>query len=282
MKKLLVVLLAAMMVLSFTAVSMAAVTVGGEFVYGFNLTGPDTEDDPATPQNEAADYVENDFYEAKVTATAEISDNLKAFVALKGVSSDGDDDADVFVDETWAQLFGMVKVGKFGWNIKEKTDILDAGHELKNDAGISGDFTIMEGLTFSAYVARPEEDTAVGAKFIYSNDTFGAGVGYDKEPGDDEEAYVAVNGWYNIDPAVIYVTYTDHDEDSWAILGASFENDIFYARVEYEAVKEDGDDDADNAFRLGYKFADGAKIEYNRKAIDDEDAESSIKLKVEF
>ena len=99
MKKLLVVALSLVMIFSIAAVAMAAVTMGGEFNYGWYLGQPKTityaDPDDITTGTEA-DTQLGSFGNAKLAVTADLSDSIKGFATFK--SSDNMDK--VFIDES--------------------------------------------------------------------------------------------------------------------------------------------------------------------------------------
>ncbi len=145
MKKLLVVALSAIMVLSMAAVSMAAVAVGGEFNFGYKTEAADVID--ATEKG-------TDFIESKVLVSGDLNDNLSVFAAIKtnDASSNG---AGFFNDELWAKLkydaFNL-QVGYFGFGFGGPKDILDAAYgDFKAEAGLLASYKFTDSFTGKLY-----------------------------------------------------------------------------------------------------------------------------------
>lgn len=297
MKKLLVLALAAIMVLSVAAVSMAAVTVGGEVNFGWNLIDSSTNTGKQT---------QNDFADAKVTATAELNDEVSAFAAIK---SDNFAGSKTFIDEAWVKFtegFGTIKVGYFGWNIKENLDIINLVPDLKTDAGFNAVIKASDSVTIDLAAGQPYDKAAdtgadggfvYGAKVKYDTDVFGVSLAManfgNYEKGAD--APMSLNGYYKMDAFCFFLNYipefklsdaTGNAKVKSAIIGATYDSaDVpVYARLEYDVQATDNTE-TPYGFRIGYKL-NGAKIEYQTK-IDtlqpkDTKAVSYLKLNVAF
>jgi hypothetical protein len=287
MKKLIVVALSVVMILSFAAVSMAAtVNVGGELNFGWDLS---VADEATTDLNQFAD--------TKVGVTAALTDEVSAFAAVKST-----DFSKAFIDETWVKFsedFGSVKVGYFEYVLDGDVDIIPStgtdsvsnSYFLKNKAGIAAAVKVAEPITVGGYLARFDPNAAVGddmeTKYAvtaaYDTEAFGAKVNYVGTTEEDVDAYETVNLYYNLAPAKVYLDYEFlGDSNDNAIVGALYEGDKIYGRVEYQAVKPDSQDDANIGYRIGYKLGGGAKIEYNNMSINGADAVSSVKLNLLF
>jgi hypothetical protein len=282
MKKSIVLVLSAIMILSFAAVSMAAaaVNVGGELNFGWGLS-----------QTAADDLVKdlNQFGDAKVSVTAALNDQVTAFAALKST-----DFATTFVDETWVKFnesFGTAQVGYFEYTLDGDVDIIPSTTGLKNKAGIAFATKVAEPITVSGYLARRDPSALTGddmetqyaVSAAYDTAAFGGKVNYVGDTTEGTDAYETVNLYYNLAPAKVYLDYEMlADSQNNAVIGALYEGNSIYGRVEYQAVKPDGQDDANIGYRLGYKLGNGAKIEYNNVSTNGQDAVSSVKLNVVF
>ncbi len=150
MKKLLVVALSAIMVLSMAAVSMAAVAVGGEFNFGYKTEAPDTLDAALGGDDKGTDFIES-----KVIVSGDINDNLAVFAAIKTNGSSENGGSRFFNDELWAKLkydaFNL-QVGYFGFGFGGPKDILDAAYgDLKADAGLLASYKFTDSFTGKLY-----------------------------------------------------------------------------------------------------------------------------------
>jgi hypothetical protein len=316
MKKLLVIALSAVMILSIAAVAMADVTVGGELNYGYNMYKDKTVGD-------------NDFGNEKVTVTAKVSDNFTAFVAFKS----DDTNANVGTDEAWGKFtgeWGNVQVGYWGQNVKDTMDILnpiwkgiDKGvlktGDIKFNEAIKATFNVADGFSVGAYLSRPNEGkdsngSVYGFIPAYANDTWGVDAyyftssedGYANNPDDSFGVFLqadtieAVNAFYKLTPAItFYANYTILSPKKGTVTGdkdlkeayvcAMYDSaDVpFYARVEAQVAKEDTYQKKDAlGIRVGYKINSAAKIQYenvNTGLLDkDGDKTDTLKLQINF
>ncbi len=284
MKKFLVITISAIMILSMAAVSMAAVTVGGESNFGWNMS-PDTAQD--------------EFGDAKVTVTADVNDSTQIFTALKGNTGGA-----VAVDEAWASFKTdslTTKVGNFGFNLDGDVDIITTLDEIKQDAGISVAAKVSDAMTVSGYLARfgdavgtadNEMQNNYALSVAYDTDSLGGKLAYSASTVEDTAGIMSLSGYYKMGAFKPYVTYESFGEQlgveigNNAVLGAMYDGEKIYGRAEFQVVQKDTESDAEVAgnqgFRIGYKINPNAKVEYNTKTIGDNDAESSIKLNVIF
>lgn len=286
MKKLFVIALSAGMILSMAAVSMAAnVSVGGEFNYGWELSQEAGKDTDA-------------FADTKIGVTAAITDNISGFATFKSPNLLGSSVGNTFVDESWVKFnqgFGSVQVGYFGYTVDGDVDIISSLGDLKNKASVAVSGKVAEPVTVSGYLARMDDGVtndsdmtnAYAVSVAYDAAAFGAKFNYMNTDEDGAEATQSINAYYNLAPAKVYVDYemkpeVNGDSQDNAVLGALYDGNKIYGRAEYQVVKPDGQDDANVGFRLGYKIAKGANIEYNNCSTMGADAVSSIKLNYVF
>jgi hypothetical protein len=305
MKKLLVILLAAMMVLSLAAVSMAAPTVGGELKLVYTIADEDPDD--GNKQNDITDNAE-----AKVTFSTKVSDSVTGFVAVKAGSGAG---SNFVADEyhiTIAQDFGQFKLGYFGKSLTPDLDIIKAFgsvKELKANVLAEGTFNIADGFTLGVDYALDGNADVVGGvwkpaklgdipeiydgayvlSLAYAADSFGGAVnffGNDAKNDGEYKNITALDVWYQpVDMLKAYVAYVDAsqkkaagDKDPKAsiIIGAYADfTDALYGRFEYNL--EDYKAKSNNyGIKLGYKFANGITAE--AKAVKNFDGTMPIEL----
>lgn len=319
MKKLLVVLMAAVMVLSLAAVAMAEVTVGGELKLIYK-----TDDKEGTPDE--AEWT--DKSEAKITATAKVSDSVTGFIAFKAENAKGN----VFADEYYiniAQDYGTYKFGYFGHKLTPSLDVIKAFgalKELKANALAVANFNVTDNFVIGLAYAldgdgakwvdsnddgtldtlngglgdiKPLYDGAYDVKFGYVTDLFGAEIhvfgngdcvndGTTVDP--DLESATALDIWYQpIDMVKLYFAYVDakfykeeESVDPSKILGVYSDlTDALYVRVEYNL--EDYDSDSANyGMKLGYKFANGIIAEFKGEQKFDDTFYKEVSMKVKF
>jgi hypothetical protein len=294
MKKLLVLLLAAMMVLSVAAVSMAAATVGGEVKLIYKTDDIKTDDESEW----------TDKAEAKITATTQVSDSVTGFAAFKAANAG----KGVNLDEyhiTIAQDYGSFKFGYFGHKLTPSLDIIKGwGYkELKGNALAVGKFNITDEFTFGLAYAldgeagvgdiKPTYDGAYDVSFGYATDLFGGeihvfGNGDCTNVGTDLESATALDVWYQpIDMLKAYVAYVDVEryketkaQDAAIIVGAYADfTDAFYGRFEYNV--EDYDADFNNyGVKLGYKLANGITAEFKAEKNTKDTTTKELSMKV--
>jgi hypothetical protein len=293
MKKLLIVLLAAMMVLSLAAVSMAATTVGGELKMIYKT------DDVKT--NDEAEWY--DAAEAKVTATTQVSDSVAGFVAIKtGDGANGGFKADEY-HITFTQDFGTVKVGYFGHKLTPSLDIIKGWgfKEMKGNALTEANFNIADGFVLGLAYAldgntgnevgdlQPLYDGAYDVKFGYATDLFGGEVhvfGNGDCKNDEIESVNALDVWYQpMDMLKAYVAYVDagfkgprKDPDAAIIVGALAQlTDAFSARFEYNIEEYGTKPDTYNNYglKLAYAFGNGVTAEFKTEHKWNKDAKGA-------
>jgi hypothetical protein len=315
MKKLLVLLLAAMMVLSVAAVSMAAATVGGELkmIYA-------TEDKDGTPDE--AKWT--DKVEAKITATTQVSDSVTGFVALKGNNAGASPAWDEY-HITIAQDYGSFKFGYFGHKLTPSLDIIKGNDvkELKSNALAVGKFNIADGFTLGLAYALDgngklvdDDNNPVTPKVYvvesggdfnalydgsydvslgYATDLFGGEVHHfangDNKVQGEIESVTALDAWYQaLDMLKVYVAYVDtkfykvaKDPDAAIIVGAYADfTDAFYGRFEYNIEEYGAKPNEYNNYgvKLGYKLANGITAEFKAEKDSKDTTKKELSMKV--
>lgn len=276
MKKLLVVALSAIMVLSMAAVSMAAVAVGGEFNFGYKTEATDnlSKDDKTALSDPSKPDKGTDFIESKVTVSGDVNDNLAVFAAIK--TNDGSsNNAGFFNDELWAKLkydaFAL-QVGYFGFGFGGPKDILDAAYgDFKADAGLLASYKFTDAITGKLYYGYDNDyirtaangpvyldgatgDGAIAVGVDYAADALAFGLTFAQPNLDfksqnlETDSIIAANVSYAIGAFKPFVSYSSYSEtknnkdqdNSVIILGFTLESaDMpFYARAEYDLDSE--------------------------------------------
>jgi hypothetical protein len=286
MKKLLVIALSVAMILAFAAVSMAEATFSGEIDAGYKAYSPDQGKDQSMP-----------YIFGKMVLSGKLGDSVTGTLVFKDADDDinatgnataaSDNVGKFAIDEAslvFAQSFGSIKVGYFGWNNNLK-DIIDTYRgDVKTDVVVSGTVKVVEGLTIGAAYAIPTTDDngktdgknagLYGIDLGYATDAFGADLIYtnssgklDKK-GKDLATVTGVQGYYKLGDLKPYIQYEvvsdtgTKDDLSNTIIGAIYEsaNSPIYGRVEYD-LSAPNDIENEYGVRLGYKLASGAKLE---------------------
>lgn len=245
MKKLLVVLMAAVMVLSVAAVSLAAVTVKGDFRYDMY------QDETASDES----YANADL---RFNFSGSLSDTLDASATVKIVHDDGKDrkDADKTTDVTldeffvnYKQSWGSVKAGYYEYKFTPSRVLLKSGHYHvweKSDVVIATTFNLIGGLTadliVQPYQQNIADDGAYGVSLNYAADKWGAKVTYADflAPAantlnvDDDLNLIAFDAYYKInDNMKVFVTavdYSANDKKDAAYVDGEGDNSSIYAK----------------------------------------------------
>ncbi len=234
MKKLLVVALSAIMVLSMAAVSMAAVAVGGEFNFGYKTEAADTLDAALGGTDKGTDFIES-----KVTVSGDVNDNLAVFAAIK--TNDGSNAAGTkgfFNDELWAKLkydaFNL-QVGYFGFGFGGPKDILDAAYgDLKADAGLLASYKFTDAFTGKLYYGYDNDVTGAGLVDADNNGTPDAFV-YFTQDGAAGDGAIAVGLDYAADALSVGLIFAKPNfEYNATVIGQKYETgNIVAANVSY-------------------------------------------------
>jgi hypothetical protein len=302
MKKVLVVFLSAVMVLSLTAVAFGAVNVGGELKVKYNFQGAASENGATT---EGADN--NDKFEGKMILNGNMNDNLSYKIVAKATATDndssksGDDgkNSDFYLDEYWGNYdasFGSIKVGLFSFKPKGPiVDVIDAAYkDLKAATAIQYSNKFADAIDLAVfyvpdYYKKDEAlyDNAVAVKVGYNTDMWGVegnvvSVGNAPDSGGKAAADGRATG-YTVNAYVVpienFTVYAsigqDQFEDPCQILGLKYVYDKFTAMLEYDLDKDNGDygyggtgtEYESNLWgaKLIYKSAHGVEYEFGKK-----------------
>lgn len=302
MKKLLVVLMAAMMVLSVAAVSMAA-NVKGDFRY--EMYQDETSTDESYPVTDLRFTVEgklSDTLSATGVFQLKHDNSPKAITDSKTTTFDMNE---YYV--TYKESWGSVKAGYYEYKFTPSRALLKSGHYHvwpKVDVLAAATFNLpVEGLSvdflLQPYQQKQQDDGAYGLAVDYKNDSFGVKVSYadfllpDGVGPNDDETLMAIDAYYNITKDmkvfVCAVDYSSNDKTEGKaytkegidgidpVIGFSW-NKIagtsLFAAVEYAINPRFEDDPAkeydEYTVNLKYQFTNktGLEIEHYRTAKD--------------
>jgi hypothetical protein len=298
MKKVLVVFLSAVMVLSLAAVAFGAVNVNGELKLKYNFQGANSVVG-ATPKGQD----KNDIAEIKLKFSGSVNDNLSYFVAAKAKASDNDDggtpsktdNTDFYLDEyyfAYATDFGTIKAGLTPFKPKGPVvDVIDGAYkDLKAATGIQYLNKFADAIDVTVFYTpdyyKCDEslyDNAAALKVGYNTDMWGVegnvvSIGNKQE---DNTKKVAEDGratGYTVNAYVVpvenFTVYAsvgqDQMEDPAQVLGLKYVYDKLTIMGEYDFDKENGDyvdDFKENLWGVKaiYKSAHGIEYEAGRK-----------------
>jgi hypothetical protein len=283
MKKVLVVFLSAVMVLSLASLALGTISVsGGEMKWKYMFQGENSEGGESP---DVTKVEKNDQMEGKFKVESKISDQLSAYVVSKVKVKDKTDGAkcDFFADEyaaIYTADFGTVKVGYFGYNTKGKVDILDpAIKDLKSVTGILYSNKIADTFNVDVWYTPDSHthdeilfDNAYAVKLGYATDMWGADIAVvntgetatttlDKNYQDTKTGYSANAYITPIENLTAYMNYSvDQYEDVVTLIGGMYTFGNFTARVEYDLNNNLG---ANSDGSIHYKDSDKHEMESN-------------------
>lgn len=314
MKKLLAVLLAAMMVLSIAAVSMAA-NVKGDFRYEMY------QDETSTDES----YSVTDL---RFTVEGKLSDTLSATGVFqlkhdnspKAITSNKTTTFDMneyYV--TYKESWGSVKAGYYEYKFTPSRVLLKSGHYHvwpKVDIMAATTFKLpVDGLTvdllLQPYQQKQQDDGAYGVSLNYAADKWGAKVTYADflAPAasglTDDANLTAFDAYYKItDTMKVFVTAVDYSANDKAdggsiyskngidgidpVIGFSWDKIAgtkLFAAVEYAINPryEDTDDEYNEAtLNLKYKFNNNTGLEIEHYIIGDGVNKTMYRLRYQF
>lgn len=304
MKKLLVVLLAAMMVLSVAAVSMAAVNVKGDFRYDM------FQDETATDES----YANADL---RLNFSGAVSDTVDASATFKTVHSKNAPSNDFAIDEffvNYKQTWGSVKAGYYEYKFTPSRVLLKSGgyHVWpKADVLVATTFNSpVDGLTFDVlvqpYQQNQQDDGAYGVAVDYKADSFGVKLSYADflmpVSGTDDANLMAIDAYYMIsDTMKVFVTAVDYSANEKVgadpvkydgidpVIGFSWDKiagSKFFAAVEY-AINPRFEDDENKEFNettlnLKYQFTNNTGLEIEHYVANADQNKTMYRLRYKF
>jgi hypothetical protein len=298
MKKVLILFVSVVMVLSLAAVAFGAVNVSGELKCKYYFQGYNSE---IGPTDEGKDC--NDQFEAKLKFDGKVNDNLAYFVAAKAKAYDNDGapdpvtdvistkaNNDFYLDEYWANYtagFGSIKVGLF--EVKPKgpiVDVIDGAYKnVKSATWIQYSNKFADAIDFAVaytpdYYKSDETfyDNAYIVKVGYNTDMWGVegnvvNVGNRPDVAGKKDAQIGKVVGYTVNAYVVpienFTVYasigTDQFEDPAQIVGLKYVYNRLTAMLEYDLDKDNGDyvdEYNENLWGVKVKYAAAHGVEY--------------------
>lgn len=302
MKKLLVVLMAAMMVLSMAAVSMAAATVEGDWRTEW-------------VQDESSAVDDLKFYQSdlRLNFKGKVSDSVDAYMQWTFGRKDGAKATDTkqsFADQsalkewyvTFNQSWGKAQAGQWDYKLVPSRVLLKPHTNLNcvnpKSLQLLFDISVGDASTFGLWIVPTTTETAAGdsdmhydLKYAYKADSWGAEVHYgDKQA--DKSTYVAFDFYYNINDDIKAFVYGVNADDAimgWEdnlapVIGATWKNvagSKLTASLEY-ALEETDPDYTEYALQFKYGFTNKVNLEVEYQTMSKDDNKLIIRPRVKF
>jgi hypothetical protein len=311
MKKLLVLFLSAALVLSLAAVSLAAVTVNGDFRYNMY------QDESASDES----YAETDL---RVRVTGDLSDTVKATANFKwkrGTSvtyndyydsttttyknaSNVNTDLDEFY-ATWKPEWGTAKMGYYEYKFTpSRVELKSGGYHVWNkaDALFEVNIPVAEGFTVDAicqpYKNDKADDGAYGLAVNYAAENWGAKVSYADFKNDAYGDLTAIDAYYMIDEnKKVFVDAVDYSENNGTgkyddgfdpVIGFAWSNIAdtkLYASLEYAITPRYKDQAAEYdeyILKAAYKLANNIGLEFYHYVVGDSKTKEMFRIRYQF
>jgi hypothetical protein len=302
MKKFLVLFVSAALVFSLAAVSMAAVTVNGDFRYNMY----DNEDPKLTDST----YAETDL---RIRITGDLSDTVKATANYKwkrGSNTTYSTDLDEFY-ATWKPEagWGTVKMGYYEFKFTpSRVELKSGGYHVWNkaDALFEADIPVVgvDGLTATVlcqpYKNDKADDGAYGMALNYKADNWGAQVSYADFKNDAYGDLTAIDAYYmineNMKVFVDAVDYSENEVSSTCVYDDGFDPVIgfawsniadtpLYASIEYATTSRNKD--LDNEYdeyiiKASYKLANNIGLEFYHYVVGDDQNKDMFRIRYRF
>lgn len=301
MKKLLVVLLAAMMVLSLAAVSMAA-TVEGDW--------------RAEWVKEGDNDLDFSKYDLRFNFKGQVSDTVDAYLQIafdngSSFTSDGFDvDEDGEKDDTiktkvplaikeykvtFNQSWGKLTAGFWDHKLFPSRVLLKPhGYNAVNakDMQFVFDIPVGDAMNFALFMdpTLAEDAMDYDLSLGYKADSFGAELHYgNKDPKADDATYIAFDVYYQVTDslkAFVYGNQAGDDAKSWAedlapVIGAQYKADALKVSFEY-ALEEASADYTPYGLQVAYGFNNKVSLEVEFTNVDKDDTKIVIRPRVKF
>jgi hypothetical protein len=313
MKKLFVLLVSAALVLSMAAVSMAAVTVNGDFRQDFY-------------NDESRDGSKDEGYgvtDLRLRFTGDLSDSVKATVNFKwandsDTSGDGTDGASI--DEFYVlgtQSWGSWKVGHFEYKfVPSRVELKTGNYHVwkKTDSIFVVNVPVGESGFSVDGILQPFEENGVdkgayGVSGNYVADKWGAKVSYanfltDLADGDDN-TLVAADVYYKLtDDMTVFVNAVDLASNDAKYFEADDVNTIdgvdttvgfkwnnmagiknWFGSIEYSLAKRDEDTANEYDmyfFKTTYLLSNGVGLELFYCPVGDDEMKTQLRLRYQF
>jgi hypothetical protein len=299
MKKLLVLFLSAVMVLSFAAVSMAA-TVEADWRAEWIQDG--SQADP----NDALQFKAHDL---RLNFKGKVSDTVDAYMQYTFGTATALKEYYVTFNQSW----GKVMAGQWDYklvpsrvllkphgnlncvNAKGSGSVYSKTNTKIGDMQLLFDVPVNDAFTFGFWMVPDltEDEMSYDFKFAYKADQWGAEVHYGElDPALDEATYVSFDVYYDItDDIKVFLYGVDADdnivgwEDNLApVIGATFKNiagSKLTASLEY-ALEETAVDYTEYALQFKYAFNNKVALEVEYQTVDKDDNKLIIRPRVKF
>jgi hypothetical protein len=310
MKKFLVLFVSAALVFSLAAVSMAAVTVNGDFRY--NMYDDESQGDKDNT------YSETDL---RIRVTGDLSDTVKATANMKFKRStaEGFDYTDgkganinTSLDEfyaTWKPEWGTVKMGYYEFKFTpSRVELKSGGYHVWNkaDALFEADIPVVgvDGLTATVlcqpYKNDKADDGAYGMALNYKADNWGAQVSYADFKNDAYGDLTAIDAYYmineNMKVFVDAVDYSENEVSSTCVYDDGFDPVIgfawsniaetpLYASIEYAITprnKDQANEYDEYIVKAAYKLSNNIGLEFYHYVVGDDQNKDMFRIRYRF
>jgi len=296
MKKLLVVLMAAVMVLSMAAVSMAAATVEGDWRAEWVQQDKVNNDDLGFSK-----------YDLRFNFKGKVSDTIDAYLQIaydSGVVTKTDKDPLGFAVKEYKvnfkQSWGTLTAGSWDHKLFPSRVLLKPhGDNKVRDDNMQFVFDIPVGDAFK-FALFMDPDLSKDAMdydltFGYKGDGFGAEVHYgEKDPSKKDSTYMAFDAYYKIDAFKLFVYGIDAGDDykgAWKdakgsiglvpVIGAEYKSGAITTSFEY-TLEEASKDYSPYGLKFAYGFNNKVTLEVEYTNVDKDNNKIVIRPRVKF
>jgi hypothetical protein len=290
MKKLLVLFLSAVMVLSFAAVSMAAATVEGDWRVEWVQDESAANDDLAFKQ-----------HDLRLNFKGKVSDTVDAYMQYTFGTTEALKEYYVTFNQSW----GKVMAGQWDYKlvpsrvlIKPQGSLNCVNAKTSSNKGLQilTEVPFADGFTFGFWLVPDltEDQMDYDLKLAYKADSFGAEVHYgETNSALDDADYISFDVYYNVVDNIKVFLYgvdagdniTTWEDNLAPVVGATFSNiagSKLTASLEL-ALEETDVDFTEYALQFKYAFSNkvALEVEYGNLNSDD-DTKLVIRPRVKF
>jgi hypothetical protein len=300
MKKLLVLFLSGILVLSLAAVALAEVTVKGDFRYNMY------EDESATRDQS---YAETD---CRIRVTGDLSDTAQASANFKWKRSmdqntrewDLSTDLDEFY-ATWKPEWGTMKMGFYEYKFTpSRCELKSSDYHVwkKADALFEVNIPVAEGITVDAlcqlYENDKANDGAYGVALNYQTENWGAKFSYADFQGDEYGDLTAIDVYYLLNEDIkFFVDAVDYSENDGSgkyddgfdpVIGVNWSNIAetnLNASFEYAInPRNDGaaDEYSEYILTAKYKLDNNIGLEFYHYIVGDDLTKDQFRIRYQF
>jgi hypothetical protein len=299
MKKILTFLLSAALVLSLAAVSLAAVTVAGDFRYDM-YEDEGAVDSSGNPSDNS--YANTDL---RVRVSGDLSESVFAtanFQWKRGSNNDLKTNLDEFY-ATWTQPWGLAKMGYYEYKFTpSRVELKSGGYHVwkKNDATFEVNIPLAEGFTvdgiFQPYAENEQGSGSYGAALNYKAENWGAKLTYADFKQDLDLAAIDVYYMFN-ENMKLFIDAVDYSgNDTSAVYDDGFDpvigfawdkiaNTKLYASCEYALNPRNKDlatEYDEYVLKAAYKLENNIGLEFYHFVIGDDLNKEQFRLRYQF